>query len=111
MRIQFAVPVPLDQYCFVKVTLPTPFNVNNITKLGVSGLFGTYSIITNYTKANNSFSFTQCSKYTPNTLSANIEITSLTLPNTNKETSSVKIEVSTSGGQYKIAALSSGLTF
>ena len=99
MRLTFTSPVPLNQNCVVKVSLPSQFSVSTINSVLVSGLFGIQTTITpTKTSSDNSFTFTQCTSYTSNTLAANIVIDALKLPNYNKATNSFTITISTFSG-------------
>jgi hypothetical protein len=92
MQVSFSSPVPLNQGCKIRITLPSQFNLETITKVTISGLLGAQSSIP-VTKTGLTFSFSSCANYRANQLQAIIVIESLTLPGYAKATSNMNIEI------------------
>ena len=92
MQVSFNSPVPLNQGCKIKITLPSQFNLDTVQRVTISGLLGAQSAIP-VTKSGLSFSFQSCDSYRANLLQAIITIESLTLPGYAKATSNLNVEI------------------
>jgi hypothetical protein len=112
MKLQFALPVPLNQGCKVTVQLPPQYNISTITLVGALQVFGNLQQFTALNKnfSENSFTIFPCRNYIDNNNLAVLYISNLTQPPYEKATDSVKIQIKSSA-DFKVAQVQSGITF
>ena len=116
MRLDFYLPVPLNEGCKVTVVLPEEYDVREVQRVMTFNVFGPYA---NYTEVQgnlfvdiqaNSFQIEACKKYVENDDVATIQMFSLTQPNYEAPTHSVQILIDTKlGGE--VAMIQEGVTF
>jgi hypothetical protein len=116
MRLDFYLPVPLNEGCKVQVTLPEEYYVAEVERVMTHNVFGLYR---NYTveagnlvinENSNAFEIDPCSDYVENDDVATIYMFSLTQPNYEAATKSATIQINTKDGQ-PVAWIDEGVTF
>ena len=116
MKLDFFLPVPLNEGCKVNVALPEEYSVSEIQRVMTHNAFGYYQ---NYTENlgnlfidldYNSFSIEACKTYVENSGTATITMFSLTQPNYEAATKSVRIQINTKNDGF-VAMIDEGVTF